>query len=121
MNNFIQTILVGILLITAVQVEAHDQPKTIKGTYYIRGKTPIDPPADEPQDTHMLMRLRGQAAYELFNSMKVAASPDECLGNGAMTKRIGGMQCSKRSNGRDYSCDFSINIAEQKIDGGLVC
>lgn len=39
---------------------------------------------------------------------------------GAMSKTIGGMQCTMLSDTK-YSCHFSIELARQRIQSGLVC
>ena len=42
----------------------------------------------------------------------------KCIG--AMSKTIGGMQCTMLSDTK-YSCHFSIELARQRIQSGLVC
>jgi hypothetical protein len=100
---------------------AAEQPKPLSGSFYFRGKTPVDPPPSEARDTHMLINLEGMAARELYDKMKVRAIRDQCLDDGSLTKAVGDMQCTKLAGNKGYSCHFSINVPEQRIEVGLAC
>lgn len=95
------------------------QAGNLTGTFTLQGATVIDPPPQEPRDTHMLFILNGAAAKSLYQSMKVKAAPDACADPGALAKTVGGMRCTK--SGLRYECDFSIDIARQAIKAGQAC
>lgn len=93
--------------------------KPLTGTYAITERSLLDPGAEEPRDTHFRLQLRGAAASDLYQAMKTAAIRDECTG--ASLKRVGDMRCRYYANDKHYECDFSIDIAGQKIDYGVPC
>ena len=106
------------LLLSLVLLPAA-QAGTLTGTFTLQGETVIDPPPQEPRDTHMLIVLNGASAKSLYQSMKSKAAPDACAGNGTLAKTVGGMRCTK--SGTRYECDFSIDIARQAIKAGQAC
>jgi hypothetical protein len=108
-----------LLLAACLPVAAQDRPLT--GSYRFSGQTLVDPPANEPQDTHLQLTLAGAAARDLYNAMKVPAKPDLCLGGGALRKSAGAMQCVRTSGGKAFECSFAIDIAKQRVTGGSVC
>jgi|SRR4029453_10784942 hypothetical protein len=114
-------IAVALLLFTAALPSAAWEDKLLTGFYNIAGQTIVDPPANEAQNTHMYFTLSGVSARDLYNSMKVQAKPDVCRGGGALTKSIGQMQCTRSTSGSEFQCSFAIDIANQRITGGVVC
>ena len=110
-----------LLLFTASLPLAAWEDKVLTGSYSIAGQTIIDPPATEAQSTHMYFTLSGVSAQDLYNSMKVRAKSDVCRGGGALTKSIGEMRCTRSASGREFQCWFAIDIASQRITGGVVC
>jgi len=113
-------ILTLVAITICVPVVAGDaEPKRLDGTFYLRGESITDPSPGEPQNTHMAFHLEGAAAHQLYDSMNVAAAPDQCLGSGTITKAIGEMQCMKSA--KKYQCDFAIDIKSQKIVAGATC
>jgi len=93
--------------------------KPVTGTYAITEKNLLDPSAEEPRDTHFRLQLTGAAASDLYQAMNAAAIRDECTGAGL--KQIGDLRCRYYANDARYECDFSIDIARQKIDYGVPC
>lgn len=93
--------------------------KPVTGTYAITEKSLLDPAAEEPRDTHFRLQLTGAAAGDLYQAMKTAAIRDECTG--ASLKQVGDLRCRYYVNDKRYECDFSIDIARQKIDYGVPC
>jgi len=65
------------------------------------------------------LQLTGGAARDLYRAMKAAVVRDECTG--ASLKQVGDMRCRYYANNKRYECDFSIDIARQKIDYGVPC
>ena len=97
------------------------EAKVLTGSYSIAGRTLVDAPVSEAQNTHMYFALSGVSAQDLYNSMKVRAKPDLCRAGGALTKSIGEMRCTRSASGREFQCWFGIDIAKQRLTGGVVC
>ncbi len=112
------TSLASISIVTYGQ---HPGMTDLTGQYEITGKTVLDPPKNEPGDTHFRVYITGKAAMDLYNSMKVEPEEDICLGDGSVSKNIGQMQCTNSILSGEYECRFSIDVANQKIDYGWVC
>jgi len=110
-----------LLLFTASLPLAAWEDKLLTGSYNIAGQTIVDPPATEAQNTHIYFSLSGASAQDLYNSMNVQAKPDACRRGGALTKSIGQMRCTRSATGRQFQCWFAIDIAKQRITGGVVC
>lgn len=93
--------------------------KSVNGTYAVTAKNYLDPPEDEPKDSHVMFQLSGGTAKDIYLAMKVAEKPDECTG--ATAKQIGDMQCLFYKNEKKYACHFSLNVPQQKIEYGVAC
>lgn len=93
--------------------------KGIEGSYAVTPEHYLDPAEGEIKDSHYRIRLRGEAARDLYNAMKSKPAPDECTGGTAKTQ--GEMRCIFHAQEKSYECDFSINISEQKIEYGVAC
>lgn len=93
----------------------------LPGQYTLGGETPVDPPADEPQDTHFRIYLTGDAAKTLFNAMKAQAVRDVCVDDGTMSKLIDAMQCSVLPDNKTYQCWFAIDIKNPRTAQGWAC
>jgi hypothetical protein len=92
---------------------------SISGIYAVTAENLIDPGESEPRDSHYRIQLKGGSAKALYQAMKVSPQIDECTG--ASAKTVGEMQCLYFEGDGDYECHFSLNIAEQKIEYGVVC
>lgn len=102
--------------------DAHAQePARLSGSYWIGGRTLVDAPPDELKNTHLYVVLEGASARDTYRAMSVRARRDACLDDGSMTKTIGAMQCTELAKAKGYRCAFSVNLADQKIDGGAAC
>jgi hypothetical protein len=94
--------------------------RPLTGQFDLIGATPIDPPADEASNTHLRLRLTGDAAKAMFENMQVDAKPETCGDRiDWIEKRIESMLCTTDYN--EYECFFAINIAEQKVESGWAC
>ena len=91
----------------------------MSGTYAVTAENLIDPGQDEPVDSHFRFQLRGDSARDLFEAMKVDSYIDECTGGTA--KSVGDMVCLYFEASGKYEGHFSINIAMQRIEYGVVC
>lgn len=114
-----RTILLALAVIS-IGANAGDY-KPLAGAYSISGKTLLDPPANEAQNTHIYFSLKGKAALDLYDSMKAKAIPNACANDGSMLKRVGEMQCVRSDDGKEYQCWFGIDIKNQKVVSGVVC
>ncbi len=121
-HKYIQSLTVlGLFLFCCVAYAEYQSMSKLTGQYDITGKTTLDPPDSESRDTHFRIYLTGEAAQDLYHSMKVAPVEDMCLDDGSLSKLIGNMQCTKLSKEVGYECRFSIDISKQVIDHGWVC
>jgi hypothetical protein len=93
----------------------------LKGTYKVGGATLIDPPESEAQDTHFYLDLEGSAARDLYQAMKAKATDGVCGEPGDLTKRQGGVQCTRVKGGKEYHCALGVELGTQKVVPGVVC
>ena len=93
--------------------------KNIEGIYAVTPEMYIDPGENELKDSHFRIQLKGQSAKDLYSAMKTKPVIDECTGG--MAKNIINLQCLYFKTTNTYECHFSINIAKQKIEYGVVC
>ena len=110
-----------ILFAIVVGVAFAGPSKSLTGSYIIGGKTLVDPPANEPKDTHLQIFLTGDSAKDLYQSMRVKPVADQCLLDGSVTKFLGGTACTMHVGGKAYECSFSVNIRSQRIESAYVC
>jgi hypothetical protein len=109
------------LAAVSLPVCAGDTERPLEGSYAFRGRTAVDPPPAEAQDTHLSITLTGQSARDLYQKMRTRPKRDECLDDGSLTKTIGQMQCSELVGPKRYTCTFAIDVARQRIDAGSAC
>ena len=110
-----------LLAVVAIPASSQDAPKKLTGTDAIAGKEAIDPPPDQPKDTHLQLFLSGSAAKDLYNALKVKATVDECTGPNARSKFQGGIACTMLDGGKEYECSLAIDIKNQKLDAIYAC
>jgi hypothetical protein len=110
--------LIFTLLFSAAYSSAADW-HPITGTYAVTPKYYLDPPPDQKNNSHYRIQITGKSAKDLYNAMTTNPVKDECTGG--LAKNIEEMQCLYFKNNDTYECHFSINIAKQKIEYGVVC
>ncbi len=93
----------------------------VKGSLYIAGKTPIDPPAGEAKLTHAYFVIEGPGATRLYRAMPGKEAEDLCRGDGWKIKRSADLTCSISRNGKEAGCDFSINVRDGTLGAGNPC
>ena len=93
----------------------------LQGSYKVGGQTLYDPPESEPQDTHFYVDLEGNAARDLYNALKAKPLDRVCGEPGDLTKRSGGVQCTKVKGGEEYHCAFGVELKTQRVVAGVVC
>ena len=114
-------VLSGLVTLPALSTAGHDDTRPgsgrLQGTFASGGATPIDPPAQEPGNTHMRLHLTGDAAVAMFHQMPVATQPTVCVDG--LSKTIGGTQCVLSKG--DAECWLTIELRTQTIDGDWTC
>ena len=115
-----KVLLATIALVTGTPVSAAEyQP--LNGSYAVAGKTLIDAPASEPQDSHFYVDLEGDAARDLYAALKAKPQAGICGAAGDLTKRAGGVQCTQVKGGKEFHCAFGIELRTQQVVPGVVC
>ena len=114
--------VVAAVLLIAPAASAGDpaKPDRLRGEMFIAGATLVDPPPDEPRDTHAYLTISGDAARRLYASLKTAEAPDLCL-PGRRLKRVGHLTCSVGGRPADARCDFGLDLDAGRLAPGLVC
>jgi hypothetical protein len=111
-----------VVLSTALAADApYPGMQPLTGQFDIAGATAVDPPADEPRDTHLRVHLTGEAARALYEHMKVSPEEHPCGDPEGLSKSIGSMTCLRRHADGGHECWFAIDIAEQRVEGGWAC
>lgn len=93
----------------------------LRGTYFLAGKTLVDPPPGEARDSHLYLELTGAAARSLYARMKTRPIEDPCGDPGDTLKAQGAIQCARAARGRDYRCWLGIDLDGQRVVNGRVC
>jgi len=114
-----KTLLLLLLLVVAGAALAGEQ--ALSGTWEIGGKTLVDPPPGEDQRSHFRVHLTGDAAKALYDTMKVVAVEDECLGDGTTIKFDGGIACSAHPGAEGHECSFAIDVTGQRVESAYSC
>jgi hypothetical protein len=92
----------------------------LRGEVFLAGKTSVDPPPDEPKNSHAYMTVSGAAALRMYRAMKAKEEANLCE-EGKRMKRAGALTCSVSRDGRNATCDFSIDLINGKVDSGRPC
>lgn len=100
---------------------ASDPYKNFPGQYTISGKTVLDSPAGEPQNTHIYFRIMGDAAKEMYSMVDAKPERDICLDDGTLTKSAESIKCDFNPKDSSYICYFSVGVQENSIGLGVVC
>src|SRR4029453_597953 len=111
----------GALALVASIACAASAPRPLTGTYAFTGKTLIDPPPAEPQDTRFVVTLDGAAARDLYEKLKATPRRDACLDDGSMIKRAGDVACTATVKPKGHVCTFAIDLTERKLAPSAVC
>jgi hypothetical protein len=115
MNAVTRFVIATAVLASTLCVAASNDrsPKPLSGVYAISPNDPYPEP-ETPLDSHFWVNLKGDAAKDLYDAMKVAPRFDGCAA--ALQKKIGGMECTFDEPRNFYQCHFAIHIATQKIE-----
>jgi hypothetical protein len=115
-----QLVAMAVLLGVTTETAAQDTAN-LRGNLYIAGKTPVDPPPNEPKKTHAYMTIEGAAALQMYRAMKAAEHDDVCLADGWRSKSAGSLQCSISANHKDARCNFSVDLVSGRLAPGGAC
>jgi hypothetical protein len=66
------------------------------------------------------MLLTGPAALAMYRNMRAKEEKNLCE-EGKKMKRAGPLMCSITANGREASCDFSVDLVNGKLADGRAC
>jgi hypothetical protein len=120
--------LVGVLVAVVVAFStdvpaAHAEPLSgpLSGEYHFHGKTLLDPPPGEAQDTHLGLVLEGRAARDLFRRMTAKAEADVCLDDGSVSKTQGGLRCTELAGKAGWRCEFAIQLESVALVADGAC
>jgi len=111
--------LLLLLALSAASLAADSQNLT--GSFSIGGATLIDPPADEPRNSHIYFEITGKAAERIYQMIKSEPMLDLCLDDGAMTKFADKVQCQAHPDKGEYACFFSLDVNANTIGEGVAC
>lgn len=106
---------------TAIGPAIAQQPLALRGEALIGGRSLVDPPPDEPRDSHAYLTVKGPAALAMYRRMTAREEANACLGRPWRLKRAGALVCTARTDGREASCDFAIDLRAGALDGGRPC
>ena len=112
-------VLLVALAVTASPASAQDS-SPLRGQWFIAGKTPIDPPPNEPKSSHAYLTISGPAALRMYRAMRAREEPNECE-TGQKLKRAGALSCSITKDGKTATCDFSVDLIKGSLDDGRPC
>lgn len=115
-------VVVGMLALAGDASRAQEVTTTkLEGDMFIAGKTPLDPPTNEPKNTHAYVSIEGPAALRIYQTMKGREAKDLCRGEGWKRKAARNFVCSLSGDGKQAACDFSVDLRRGTIDGGKPC
>lgn len=113
MNRTVTLAAAALTALLASASVAGAQTTPLAGQLHISGATAIDPPPNEPKNTHAAMTIDGPAALRLYRTMKAKEQPDACMDKGWRTKFAGPLFCSLAPNRRAAKCFLTVSL----IDG----
>ena len=119
--NAARGLLFVALVLSALMPEAWAQTATpLRGELFIAGKTAIDPPPNEPKNSHAYVTLAGPAALRMYRAMRAKEEANACE-TGKKLKRAGALNCSITADGKNASCDFAVDVIKGALDDGRPC
>ena len=96
------------------------RPDRLQGELLLGGATLVDPPPDEPRDSHAYFAVTGAAARRLYEAMRGAARAEGCEA-GQRLRRQGHLTCTIGSRRQDANCSFAIDLRNGAMAPGLPC
>ena len=113
------SLLLGVCVVIALPAFAQDAAP-LRGEVFIAGKTPVDPPPGESKNSHAYVSISGPAAVRIYRAMRGKEEKDFCQ-EGRKIKQVGKLSCSLAGNGKDATCDFSLDLIKGALDEGRPC
>jgi hypothetical protein len=111
--------LIGIVTVLSLHASAQNAIK-LGGELFIAGKTPLDPPPEEPKNTHAYVTTTGPAAMQMYRNMRAKPEKDLCREGNTM-KSAGPLSCSLARNGKAATCDYAIDLVKGALADGRPC
>jgi hypothetical protein len=113
-------ILIMGLLLSHASTHAGDY-RPLEGGFMVGGATLVDPPPQEPKNTHYYIYLTGKSAKALYEIMADPAKYDACLDDGSMTKQQDKIRCTISQDKSSYTCYFGLDVNKQTLAAGASC
>ena len=113
------SLLLGACVVIALPAFGQDAAP-LRGEMFLAGKTPVDPPPKEPKNSHAYVSISGPAAVRIYRAMRGKEEKDLCQ-EGRKIKQVGKLSCSLAGNGKDATCDFSLDLIKGALDDGRPC
>ena len=112
------------LLVAAIVAQvgagrAEQQATALRGDMLLGGKELVDPLPGAPKDSHAYLTITGPAAMRMYRAMKAREEKNEC--QEGKIKNAGSLSCTLSTNGREATCDFSINLRTGALEDGRPC
>jgi hypothetical protein len=62
-------------LLATVQACPAQDVSPLRGEVFVAGRTPVDPPPEEPKNSHTYMTVSGPAAMRMYGRSRLGKSP----------------------------------------------
>lgn len=98
----------------------HYNPKKLTGTYSIGTMSLTDPAPGDAKDALLRLYLTGDAAKDLYNTIRVPPTKDQCFDDGTMSKTLGEVMCSRHPKGA-HECWIGIDLKKKALAHAFVC
>ena len=98
----------------------HYNPKRLTGTYSIGTTSLTDPSPGDPTDALLRLYLTGEAAKDLYNTLRVPSARDQCFDDGSLTKTLGEVMCTRHPKGA-HECWIGIDLKKKALANAFVC
>lgn len=108
-----------LFLVSIFTSNAFSAYRPLKGSYAVTSKNLVDPAPREKKD-RIVFFLEGKSALDMYSGMAGKEEKDACSED-LLTKRSGGLTCSKEVGKEVYTCTFGIMLKGGFIVNSEVC
>lgn len=108
------------LSVPAFGAPEHENPKKLTGTYSIGTSSLTDPVPGGQNDALLRLYLTGDAARDLYGSLRSKARRDECFSDGTVSKTLGTIMCSRHPKGT-HECWIGVDLKRNALASAFVC
>lgn len=111
---------ITVLLSVVSVATSSDQEKHLEGTYATENRSfEVDPdPLD--QRKRVYLRLQGELAKEMYESMQGPVDKETCGIKGLRLKSAKSVNCFTEDSAT-YECVFVVNVENGSIENGFAC